>query len=260
MQSVNRRGEGFTISNITKIANIVVSKFVNNGSIGFQTFDDVKQNILSKYLEKQEKIESAFTGSSKVETYLSAVFYRMTLEYIRSTKSYSQKYCEFYDNFDDANSDSALTPEMKMIVESERKYFSRVLTTLGKDAIRIKLYCKVYFRLKINKTEAVRLFGEQYADWALEVLNGDFKNDGDVYNALCEVNNKVNNKELKPDSVRMFINSSLNRVINRMNHGNRAMYDKESMGILFEVMCNRVSKQKSHNIELVILLLLLTGV
>ena len=256
MQTDNRRGEGFSVSNVVKIVDIVVSKFVKNGSIGFQNSDDVKQNIISKYLEKEERIQNAYSENAKVDTYLSAVFYRMVLEYIRSTNSYSRKYCDFFEYYYNSTVDDGLTPELKTVVDYERQFFERILATLGANTIKTIVYCKVYYRLEISNVSAVALFGKSNAKWALSILNDDFKTDSDVYSAICNVSNKVNNKSLKPDAIRMFINSSLNTIISRMNYNGRAKYDKQSLGILFEMM-NARKNPDSESIKKYLSLLLL---
>lgn len=255
MQADYSREDSFSIKNVTRITDFVISRFVKNGSISYDSFDEVKQNIISKYLEKQDRIANAYSGNAKVDTYLSSVFYRMILEYLRSQNNYKRKYCDFYENYNEATVDTSLTPELKMIIESESVFFRRVLSTYGANASKINVYCKVYCRINVTRNELVDFCGNEYADWAMTILNNDFKSDIEVYAAICTVHNHINKKIVKPDAIRMFINTAIKTLISKMNINGRAKYDKESLGILIEMISRSYPAKKKLKLSMAMLLL-----
>lgn len=258
MQADYNREDSFSIKNVTRITDFVISRFVKNGSVSYDSFDEVKQNIISKYLEKQDRIANAYSGNAKVDTYLSSVFYRMILEYLRSQNNYSRKYCDFYETYSSSTVDTSLTPELKMIIESESTFLNRVLSTYGTNASKINVYCKVYYRINVTRKELVDFCGKDDADWAMTILNNDFKSDNEVYTAICTVHNRISNKIVKADAIRMFINTAIKTLVSKMNINGRANYDRESLGILIELIARNYPTKKKLELSMAILLLFIT--
>ena len=60
---VSAKKTEFSTELLLKISEIVVKKFVKNGSVKYDDYKDVKQSIIEKYLRKKDKIESSFTGN-----------------------------------------------------------------------------------------------------------------------------------------------------------------------------------------------------
>ena len=230
------KNKRFTTESLLKITDIVVKKFVKNGSINYNDFDDIKQSVIEKYLIKKERIESSFTGKSKVETYVSAVIYRMILEYLRSDKNRSKRFSDFEDNSKVFEKEKVINPEEQLIINNEKIYLKRVLLTFGKQRVKLILFVKFYFRLLILIRDLFNYVPENKTDEAMKILrkNENVK-DKEIYIRLCEMQNLFEQKKVKPDAVRMFINKNIETIINRLNGEGKAYYTKECLQILFEM-------------------------
>ncbi len=235
----NTRSKAFSTESVLKITNIVVKKFIRNGSILHKDFQDVSQSVFEKYWKKKDKIESSFSGASRPETYISAVVYRMVLEIIRSEKNKPKHYTDFEPNIETQSHEKVLNPEEELIINNEKKYLERVLLTLGDKRIKITLFCKYYFRLWINNADLIPYVPSHLCDKAYKILHNTAQlKDKEVYARLCEVHNLVENKTVKPDAIRMYIQKSIEQVLFRINGNNRAHYEKDSLRTLFELMYN----------------------
>ena len=226
--------KNFSIEIVIKIADIVVKKFVKNNSIHYSEFEDVRQSILEKYLLKKDKIEAAYTGQAKPETYISAILYRMVLEIIRTEKNKLLKQSDFEDNITIFNKEKIINPEEQLIIKNEKEFLSRILYTLGEQRAKITLFIKFFYQIQITENDV-----KQYA------VNKDFNHiynlfqqnkelkDKEIYNILCDVHNFTEEKKIKPDAVRMYINKNIEKIISRLNgRNNRTFYTKKTLGLL----------------------------
>ncbi len=239
--------KAFSTESVLKITHIVVKKFIRNGSISYNDFQDVSQTVLEKYWKKKDKIESSFSGASKPETYISAIVYRMVLEIIRSEKNKPKHYTDFEPNLETHNHEKVLNPEEELIINNETKYLERVLLTLGDERIKVVLFCKCYFRLWINNEDLIPYVPPHLCDKAYEMLHdtAQLKNK-EVYARLCEVHNLVESKTIKPDAIRMYIQKNIEQILFRINGNNRAYYDKDSLRTLFELSDKPIKKQANE--------------
>jgi len=258
----NRKAHVFSTDLLIKVTNIIVKKFVKNGSINFNDFDDVKQNIIEKYLIKKEKIESAYTGSAKPETYISAVVFRMALEIIRRDKNKLQQHSTYENNVKIYNREKTINPEEELIIKNEKTYLERVLLTLGNDHIKAILFIKFYFRIMIENNDFKNYIPENKINEAEKILQyNDNIRDKEIYLKLCELHNLFEQKQIKPDAVRMYINKNIDKIINRLNNNGRTFYTKDTLSILFELLYNmnteKEGEEKKHRISVSILLIII---
>jgi len=229
----------FSTELLLKTSSIIVKKFVRNGSVKYDDFEDVKQSLIEKYLNKKDKIERSFNGSAKIETYISAVLYRMVLEILRSEKSKTNNSTEFEQIVKFFKTEKVINPEEQLIIENEKKYLQRVLHTLGKERFKISLFIKYYFRIIINVFDLNNYVPNNLIKSVLKILTFKINTkDKEIFSNLSEVQNSFETKKVKPDAVRMFINKNIEKTINRMNGTNRAFYTKNTLSILFEMYYN----------------------
>ena len=228
----------FSIEIVIKIADIIVKKFIQNQSIHYSKFDDIKQSVIEKYLLKKDKIETSFSGKSKPETYISSIFYRMVLEILRTEKNKKQRYSDFEDNIKIFEKEKVINPEEKLIIQNEKKYLDRVLTTFSNEKAKIVLFIKFFYQVKISEKEIKKY-----------VKNGDFNKickilqqnvelkDKEIFLVLCNIQNSIEKKQVKPDAIRMYINNNIKKIIERLNGvNNRTFYTKKTLGLLFEIL------------------------
>ncbi len=225
----------FTASKLQKITDIVVKKFIQNGSLYYDDFEDVKQSVMVKYYSKQKTIEAAYSGAAKVETYLSAVVYRMVLEILRSKTSLARRKLEYEDHSKLINNNKPLNPEEETIIKNEVVYLNRILLTLGKEKDKIFLFLKYYFKLKIKLIDLGTFVKSELRSKILEILKNTIPlKDKEIYEKLCEVQLIVEQKITKIDAIRMYINKNIDKIISLLNANERAFYTKETLRILFE--------------------------
>ena len=236
MQVTARKIEQFTTELLLKTADIIVKRFVKNGSITYDSFEDYKQTIVEKYLLKKEKIEKAYTGQAKPATYISAILYRMVLEVLRKENNTKKNQKKNVEEFFLSNNKTVINPEEQLIINNEKEYLGKVLTTLGKDRFKAILFLKYYFRMNISINELQDYVPLNLINKAHELLKfeGNIK-DKDVYRKLCEICNSFEEKKIKQDTVRMFINKIIAKIINRLNANKRAFYTKDTLLTLFEL-------------------------
>ncbi len=235
----NNKIQAFSTELLLKISDIIVKKFIKNGSIKYDDFEDIRQSLIEKYLNKKDKIESSFNGSAKIETYISAVLYRMVLEILRSKKSEANNNSKFEESIKFFNTEKVINPEEQLIIENEKKYLQRVLQTLGKEQFKISLFIKYYFRIIIKSFDLNNYVPSNLIKSLLKILTFEINTkDKEIFSNLSEVQNSFETKKVKPDAVRMFINKNIERIINRMNGTKRAFYTKDTLSILFEMYHN----------------------
>ena len=226
----------FTTKLLMDTANIIVKKFVKNGSLNYNNSEDIKHSIIEKYLLKQTKIENAYNGLAKPETYLSAIFYRMILEILRAEKNK----IKYNSNTEIKNieHEHELNPEEKLIINNEKDYLKRVLLTFGKQRVKLNLFLKYYLRLSIVLIDLEQYVPSKIFNKILELLkdNTNIK-DKEVYIKLSDTQYLCEKKKVKPDAIRMYINNNIDKILTRLNGNNRAHYSKESFSILFEMTC-----------------------
>jgi len=227
----------FSIEMVIKIADIIVKKFVKNKSIHSSEFDEIKQIILEKYLQKKDKIEINFTQKSKPETYISAILFRMVLEVLRTEHNKKQRYLDFEDNIKIFEKEKIINPEEKLIIQNEREYLKRVLNTFGKEQLKIVLFIKIYYQINITNIE-INKYSRNIT--CRKVLNslGDNKElkEKEIFLLLSKLQNIAENKEVKPDAIRMYVNNSIKKILERLNgQNNRTFYTKKTLALLFEV-------------------------
>ena len=227
----------FSIETVIKIADIIVKKFVKSKSIYASEFDDIKQAIIEKYLQKRETIEANFTQKSKPETYISAILFRMVLEVLRTERNKKQKYLEFENNFSILKKDKVITPEEKLIILNEKEYLKRVLNTFGEEKTKITLFIKIYYQINVTKKEINNYSKNIDCKKILKNL-GNSKNlkEKEIFLLLSKIQNKAENKQVKPDAIRMYVNNIIKKILYRLNgENNRTFYTKKNLALLFEV-------------------------
>lgn len=243
------------IDELEQLAQIIISKFISKGVIPYEEKEDIKQTLLEKYLVKEQKIAESFNGKAKPKTYCSAVLYKMTCEVIRSElknwKNINKDASEMLVN----NSDNSLNPEQKAVLQNEVDLLDKVLTTMGAERAKTELFLKYYFRLPIEKYDLERYSSKE----VLELLqNNAHLKDKEIYNNLTKVVEYCENKLVKPDAIRMYINKQLGSIIARLNGKmSRANYSKETLGFLFEIFARRDMETSSYNSLSIIILFLL---
>ena len=226
----------FPLEMLEKVSSIIVKKFIKAGYITPDDYQDFTQTLKMRYLSGREKIEGRFKADSLPQTYMSSVLKNMLLEELRSGKRYKERSKEYEKAaLREGEKDRALSPEEKAVVENEKKHLQRVFLTLGRHRAKVLLGCKMVQRLPVT--------GEEFEDYLegrpsngaenyLKVLPTD--QNQDIYQKLCMITNLVEQKDNKPDAIRLWLGKKIEQIIARLNSGRSSRYDTETFGILLE--------------------------
>lgn len=229
----------FSTEDVLRIIEIIVKKFIKNGSVFYEDYDEMKQILSEKYWRKQDKIIGGYSGKAKPATYLSAVFYRMVLEVLRNSSGKNDSFRKYEKQMLESEKPKSINPEEEYIIKNELKLFKRVLETFGEEKPKVQLFCKMYFKQHITEAELTGINDGIPERLKMKLLadNSDMK-DKEIYALLCELVNLEANKKVKQDAVRMYIKKSIKNILERLNYGRRAFYTENSLEVLFDMAFN----------------------
>lgn len=224
------------------LADKVVLKYVYAGSIPQKEKDDIKMAIIEKFLIKRNSIKEAYRGSSKISTYCIAILNRMCCEEIRKGIKTWEMHRSEYAN--DKSTRHNFTIE-KLLINDEIKLLDRIIQLFDLEQFKVRLFIAYFHQLSLIEKD-LACYDEKYKTKKLDLLfrQIDLKNKGDIFKNLATAVKKAEDKNIKHDAVRMWLNNASEKIIARLNGSfKRANYNKESMQILFEYYHNqRITK------------------
>ena len=227
----------FSTQMLTSIVSIVVKKYIKNGYLEASQYEDTRQTVLEKYYAKQDRIESLYDSRAKPETYISAVVYKMLLEILRSQGAKEKHQAQYQKTILKGGVQRELNPEEKLIIENEKRYLQKVMSTFGNKTPKAMLYCKMFFRIKPTWQDIKDYAKENFDEKMISIANiSGNELDKEIFARLCEISNIAENKQNKPDAARMFLNKTLESIIARINGNRKANYTEESLQVLFELI------------------------
>lgn len=228
----------FSTELLNKITSILVKRFISAGSISPDDYDDVTQNLRTRYLAKKSHIESLYKGDAQPQTYMTSVLRMMLLEELRNMqKSRLETETMDAEGYRLEKPDRSLSPEQKAIIDNEKQHLARVLMTMGKDRAKIIMGLKMQYRIRVTDDDWAQYLNGREANGAEQYLDfGDSEHNKDINARLCKITNLVEGAENKPDAIRIWLSSKLEQIIKRMNATGRSKYDSETLGILMEYM------------------------
>lgn len=219
----------------------VVERYVQRKVIPQREFEDVTMTIVEKIYSRKEKIDNAFEGKSQLTTYYIAVINRMCCEVIR-------KECRQWYAVDESEQSSELNPpaqtpdnetEKNIILEQEMKRLEYLLLFLNNEKAKTVLFLKFYFDIPISPDD-VRCYAEDESGEVLSLLKKNkIKLKEDIFICLAKVVNIVENKRIGKDAVRIWFTAQVNSLIERLNGKGFARHNRDSLGILLEMLYRR---------------------
>lgn len=213
-------------------ADKVVRKYSSSGIIPSKEFDDVKMAIVEKYLKKQDKISKAYSGDAKISTYCIAVLNRMCCEVIRKELKHWKNQCEEQL---EGESTSDFSASAQLLIQDEVQLLRRILIFFNDEYSKIVFCLAFLYQLPLKKDVVLAYDSKGVAVIKNTDIREQVKNKGDIYKELAILVNVVEDRKLKPDAIRMWVNKTVDKIVCRLNGPfQRASYDKESFQILFE--------------------------
>lgn len=216
---------------LLSLAHKIVSRYVSLGSIPMRELEDTQMAIVEHFIIKSETIYSAFTGKSKLTTYIIAVLNRMCCEVIRKNLRH------WHHTSDEAllmMEGSETSASEKLLIRDEMNLLERILSLYTNEKSKIRVFMAYYLQLPVNSKDVKQYSPHNFQKLAA-ILTQSADNKGDTFYVLAQAVNLAESKEVKSDAVRMWLNKTTDCIINRLNGPfNRTNYDKESFQVLFE--------------------------
>ncbi|MDA3890300.1 MAG: hypothetical protein PF517_01400 [Salinivirgaceae bacterium] len=226
---VNGKNKLISDTDLLLLSDKVVARYASAGTIPEKDKKDVKMAIVEKFLLKHDTIKKAFTGKAKVSTYCIAILNRMCCEIIRKElKHWKNSNEELQDVQDNSISDAD-----KFTIKDEVNLLHRILLLFGDEQIKLRLFLAYFYGLTIQNIDIENYSLNENVDSIFKETG--IKNKGEIFVQLAKVVNNAEQKELKADAIRMWLNKCIAKIILRLNSPfNRANYDKDTLQILFE--------------------------
>lgn len=214
------------------LADKVVNRYVLKGVIPNREWEDTTMLIVEKFLLQQDKIKQHYLGKANITTYCISVLNNMCCEIIRKELKHWKNELNEVPERKDNHSFSA---SKDTIIQDEIKYLDKIIKLYGSEKYKVNIVLCYYYRLSIQIKDLISYRKNIYVD--LQTIDAEDKiNKSEMLNNLAIFVSKVENKQMKADAIRMWINKTINYIIDRLNSPfNRANYDKESFQVLYEL-------------------------
>lgn len=236
--TINQPIEAIPISALIDIANSVVSRYVYRGAVPKREKEDVVMIIVEKFIASRNKIQGAFQGKSKVNTYVIAILNRMCCEVIRKESKHWYAVNDEEINTSNLSTTLSIEAEKHFAINNEVMRLSNTMLFFNGEQAKIKLFLKCLFDLPFSNNDVLDYAGAK-ANSVSTLLEGvQDASKGDKFEILSQVVNFVENKSVKGDAVRMWLNKQIDIILARLNRNDMASHTKESLAMLFEVKQN----------------------
>jgi DNA-directed RNA polymerase specialized sigma24 family protein len=216
----------------------VVERYVRQKIIPQREFEDVMMTVVEKVYSRKEKIENAFEGRSTLTTYYIAVINRVCCEVIRKEKQVWQT-VEDVESMSTGNTEQTehYETEKKLIVTQEVKRLEYLLLLLNHDKEKVILFLKFYFDIPVDFSDVTGYAKDRSKEVFLLLTSTKPQSREDTFTCLADVVNKVENKHIGKDAVRIWFTSQLNSLIERLNGNDPGCcHNRESLSILMEML------------------------
>jgi len=226
------------------IIEIIISKFINSGSIILSDKEEFIQIINERLLLSSEKIKNQYKGISLLKTYFSTIIRNICLEEINKRNRYSFTDIESIQQVNTSNN----FENEEFYINDEFDRFSKILNMYHTKVSKLELCIKVIYRLRIRITDFTKYclkFKTIKIKSLIEAVN-PVKNipEYELYQILTPYINKCDSQINKPDALRRWLKRKMDEIVELMN-GNppRANYDKETLQILVEKYYTKKSEK-----------------
>ena len=228
---------------LLELAQKVVQRYVASGSIPDKEQEDIQMGIVEKFLQKHDHIQKAFSGKAKASTYCVAILNKMCCEFIRKeVKQWKQQPTEQIEQGQTSHRNSL----EQLVINDEIRLLNKIISLFNDERYKVRLFMAYFYQLIIAELD-IECYDRNYKKNNLNQLfrQIDLKNKGEIYENLAIAVQKSENKKVKSDAVRMWLNKTIDKIIVRLNGPfNRANYDKESTQILFEFYYTKLTADK----------------
>ncbi len=227
------------IARYQSIIETVVAGFIRRGFFDRTEKMDVVQTINTHLLEKKmARIQEHFNGSVYLRTYFSKVVYNTCLEI---TRKKARQPLITGDDLLVHHSDSSLNPEEQLAIKDELKRMEALLRGLGKKKKKTLLCLKLFAKKWLDEADLSDYNDPNLRDELAMMRTSFFDNyesmtDKAAYEVVVLLFNKLENKSNSADSLRKWVNTIIDRMIDLLN-GEPPVYSytRDTMRILLQM-------------------------
>lgn len=228
-------------SQLLNLAEKVVNRYVSKGIIPLREKEDTQMLIVEKFLMKQNSITQNFSGKASITTYCISVLNNMCCEVIRKELKHWKNQI---DDVPEEKEYNAYATSKNTIIQDEITYLHKIFNIYGPQKSKIRLALNYYYCIDIFKDDLMQ-YTKGYKKEYLKLESEENQKKSNILNNLAIFVSSVENKNTKPDAIRMWLNKTITSIVERLNSPfNRASYDKESFKVLYEFY-NTYRQQKS---------------
>lgn len=210
----------------------VVEHYYYKGVIPIREKEDVAMSIVEKFYTQRKKISKSYQHKASVTTYCISILNRMCCEIIRKDlRHWDNSGYELIDN----NYDNSYSSSKNATLHNEIQYLEKIIKLFDQEKHIINIAFAYYFHLPVLE-EDLKLYDDNYDDNKLRKFLPFIEGPkSELFYNLSKAVNIVENKQNKPDAIRIWFNKTMQTIINRLNGPfDRANYDKETFQSLFE--------------------------
>lgn len=235
------QNDELNVNDIIKISNMIVQKYINSKIIPLKEKEDVVMSIVEKFWNSRKKINNSFQGKSQITTYYSAIINKMCCEYIRKEKKhwYNTIDSEYHD-FMSTHKSYSFETEKNIIIKNEINRLTKALNFFGKNSSKVSLFLKYYFNIIISNDD-IESYTKEHFDFVRKKLRNTEKrkiSKAEKFENMACIINYIENKNIKSDAARMWLNKNIQVILSRLNHNGLANHNEETLSTLMEISEN----------------------
>jgi hypothetical protein len=212
-----------------------VQRYVKRRAIPVREQQDVEMAVIAEFIKQKNQIVSTFQGKSQASTFCTAVINRMCCAVIRKEYRHWQTIDhDLTQGMSETFGVSEDRTDHHLLIRMEISRLQKALEYFKQIAPAMEVLLTLHFELKPTTKSLADWFGEvSQVKEQLEQINKRKKTDR--YKAIAALVSTIENKELKPDALRMRIYKYLDLLIEFLNKNDQSSHNRETLRLLFEL-------------------------
>jgi DNA-directed RNA polymerase specialized sigma24 family protein len=234
----NNRENSDAIQNIVALCENIVLKYVSRNAIPYREKEDVIMAVTEKFMNQKDKIDNNFKGKSKVSTYYISVLNRMCCEIIRKEQKhwFAVQDLETKDFPGNQEQTQSFDTEKELIIKEELKRLKKILQMYTDEHFKLLIFLNYFYRIPVKAIDIEQYNKEHFPQIRRILTETPSLSKGEIFENLAKVVSISEKKHIGADALRMWLNKAMTGIINRMNINGIYQYNKETLGILLEML------------------------
>jgi hypothetical protein len=213
----------------------IVWKFVKSGMFAHESIADVVQTVNMELLERIDRIQANFNGSTLVRTYVSAVIRNICLKLHRQGL-----YGKPTDPVVKENTFFSIDAVDRYSIEQARGVFRAILRQYHRDMPKLTVCLKLHYHIGLERKDIMQWYPECSPN-VVAMLISQFggepvrRPEKEMYALVTPVFNAAEQKSNLPDAVRRWTGSKILEILTLLNSSiPPAAFDDKSLRLLVE--------------------------